>query len=39
MPTVIRASQRDFTDLLLAALVSFAVFVGIALFVLSTMIS
>jgi hypothetical protein len=36
MPKVLRAPQKDVTDLLLAAVVSFAVFLGFALFILST---
>jgi hypothetical protein len=36
MPIAFRAPQRDLTDLLLAAVVSFAVFFAFALFVLST---
>jgi hypothetical protein len=36
MPFVVRAPQRDLTDMLLAVLVSFAVFFALALFVLST---
>ena len=36
MPFVVRAPQRDLTDMLLAVLVSFAVFFALALFFLST---